>query len=271
MEASNTRVLLTGASGGIGKCIVSNLIESGASVLLHSRSLTQLEAYAEQASLPESRFQLIEGELTDQADLARIASEAKDFGINTLINNAGINAFEPFEASDIQSIVNVNVIATMQLTQSLLPHFQTLPEAIIFNIGSTFGSIGFAGYVTYSATKHAIKGFSEALRRELADSNIRVLYISPRATATKMNGANVNEVNIEMNVHTDSPELVAREVIDSLRRSLTTKQLGWPEKLQVKLNALFPEIVDAALKKQLHIIKKHISTNLTQKKPTQHE
>lgn len=266
MEINGLRVLLTGASGGIGKRIATNLIESGAFVILHGRSIAQLEGYVQQTYLPKSKFELIEGDLTNPEDLARIVSAAEKFNVNTLINNAGINSFESFSESDINSIVMTNVVATMQLTQSLLPHFHLLPEALILNIGSTFGSIGFAGYVTYSATKHATKGFSEALRRELADTNIQVLHISPRATATKMNGLNVNDVNQELGVKTDSPELVGKEVIDSLLKSLATKQLGWPEKFQVKLNALFPRIVDFALKKQLPVIKKHISTSPTQSK-----
>lgn len=266
MEISSLRVLVTGASGGIGKRLATLLIESGASVLLHGRSQAQLKEYAKQCCLPESRFKIIEGDLNDPAALAQIVKAAKGYKINTLLNNAGINSFELFEESDIDAMVNTNVIATLHMTQLLLPHLRSLPTAIILNIGSTFGSIGFAGYVTYSTTKHAIKGFSEALRRELADTNIKVLYISPRATATKMNGAAVSELNTQIGVRTDSPDLVAREVIDSLKNLLPTKQLGWPEKFQVKLNALFPGIVDGALRNKLTLIKKHIQSGSIQQK-----
>ena len=73
---------------------------------------------------------------------------------------------------------------TPQLTRALLPTLRSQPASAILNIGSVFGSLGYPGFTAYSATKFALRGFTEALRREMADSKIGVHYFAPRATKT---------------------------------------------------------------------------------------
>ncbi|MFQ3194170.1 MAG: short-subunit dehydrogenase [Colwellia sp.] len=107
------------------------------------------------------------------------------FEVNVLINNAGVSQFKLFEQasesdiSDISDIITTNTIAPMQLTQALLPLLKQYDKAQIINMGSTYGSIGFPGYTAYCASKFALRGFSQTLSRELADSNIRVKYLAP--------------------------------------------------------------------------------------------
>jgi short-subunit dehydrogenase len=149
----------------------------------------------------------------------------------------------------------INVVATMKLVQAFLPFFEAQAWSTILNVGSTFGSIGFPGYVSYCASKHALKGFTEALRRELSMSSTSVLYVSPRATATAMNHERVDELNEKLSVTVDSPEAVAAQIVEVLYTDRPTSQLGWPEKLQVKLNAVFPTLVDKSIASQLATIK----------------
>lgn len=107
------------------------------------------------------------------------------FEVNVLNNNAGVSQFKLFEQasesdiSDISDIITTNTIAPMQLTQALLPLLKQYDKAQIINMGSTYGSIGFPGYTAYCASKFALRGFSQTLSRELADSNIRVKYLAP--------------------------------------------------------------------------------------------
>jgi hypothetical protein len=100
-----------------------------------------------------------------------------------------------------------------------------------------FGAIGFPGYVAYSTTKFALRGFTEALRRELAGSSVTVQYLAPRATRTPINSSAVERMNAELGVAMDPPERVARELAELLRTGRRSAVVGWPEKLFVRINA----------------------------------
>ena len=117
------------------------------------------------------------------------------------------------------------------------------------NVGSIFGSIAFAYFASYSTSKFAIRGYSEALRRELAGTGIGVSYVAPRATRTRL--ANLfGSFAEEVGMHMDEPELVARKIVRALRAEARERYLGFPECLFVRVNALLPRLVDKALHRQ---------------------
>ena len=142
----------------------------------------------------------------------------------------------------------------MQLCRALLPQLVRLGEAHLLNVGSVFGAIGYPGYASYCAGKFALRGFTEALAREVDGTPLRVHYLAPRATATAMNGAATCEMNDELGVATDPPERVAVAVCEMLEGSRRRAVIGWPEKLFARLNGALPGVVDAALRKQLPVI-----------------
>ena len=160
------------------------------------------------------------------------------------------------EIDQIAELIDLNVTAPLQLTHRLLPLLRQQGEALVINLGSTFGSIGYPGFSAYCASKFALRGFSEALRRELADTQVKVLYFAPRATRTGMNAASVVAMNDELNVAMDDPHSVAQQLLAAIRREEEERYLGWPEKLFVRLNSLLPRVVDQALRKQLPIIQR---------------
>jgi short-subunit dehydrogenase len=131
------------------------------------------------------------------------------------------------------------------------------PQAWIVNVGSIFGYLGYPGHAAYSASKFALRGFSEALRRELADGPVRVLYFAPRATRTAMNGAGLVALNRELGVAMDDPAAVAQSLMRLLRRPARERLLGMPERLFARVNQLLPGLVDRALRRQLSTIRRH--------------
>ena len=150
----------------------------------------------------------------------------------------------------------LNTLTPILLTRLLLP-LMLSRQSVIVNVGSGFGSIGFAGYCGYSASKFALRGFSEALRRELADTSVSVRYLAPRATTTDMNSDTVVAMNAELGNAMDEPMVVAGALLNLLAKSSGTSYIGWPERFFIKLNGLFPALVDRALGKQLPAIRRH--------------
>jgi short-subunit dehydrogenase len=259
---STIRALVTGGAGGIGTAIAAALLERGASVLLVDRDPAALEAAAQRFAAAGRRLGAFASDLTRPEDRARLVQQSAGWqgGINTLVNNAGVNHFGMFQDQDAAQIdlaLAINVQAPLHLCHAMLPQLARQPFAHIVNMGSVFGSIGYPAYAVYSATKFALRGFTEALRRELADSSVHVHYLAPRATRTRINAAAVERMNAELGVAMDDPAIVGAALCRMLEHDTAFAVVGWPEKLFARVNAVLPGAVDGALKKQLPIIRRH--------------
>ena len=145
----------------------------------------------------------------------------------------------------------------MLLTKNLLPLLKQEKSQII-NIGSIFGYLGFPGFVSYCTSKFGLRGFSQALRRELSDTSVTVRYFAPRATKTSINSDAVMQMNAELKTDSDSPQFVADELIKFLAGNAWEKKLGGKESFFVLMNHLFPAAPDKAILGQLPIIKKYL-------------
>jgi short-subunit dehydrogenase len=265
-KMTNNNILLTGATGGIGQAFSRLLFNSGANLVLVGRNETKLTELKDQllASNPQAKNSIFTSvvDILQQGQRDNLIEQLRSlpFEINLLINNAGVSQFKLFEhasESEINNIITTNTIAPMQLTQALLPLLKQCSKAQIINIGSTYGSIGFPGYTAYCASKFALRGFSQTLSRELADTNISVKYLSPRATKTSLNSTEVDELNVALNSAVDSTETVAKELLSLIMQSSEERYIGWPEKLFVRINQLFPSIVSQSIIKQLPVIKRY--------------
>jgi len=247
--------LLTGATGGIGQALAFALAEKGVKLLLVGRNVSKLHRL--QQELPgEHRY--IAADLTSETGLISIVEQAAEQGVSMLVHNAGINMmgelrFQP--EGKIRHLMNVNLTTPMVLTSYLLPILLRHAQPRVMTIGSTFGSIGYACHAAYCASKFGLRGFSEALAREYQDTALRVHYIAPRATDTDMNSAVINAMNTALGNQSDSPQWVARQVVQQIEAGQARRFLGFPEKLFVRINALLPSLVDKALAKKLSIVK----------------
>jgi len=257
MECRDKRVLLAGATGGIGQAIAAELDRAGARLTLVGRNSERLAELQRRLS---DRHQLVAADINDAEQRAALVCQSEQGGLDVFVNCAGVMDFKLFENQDpaaIQSMVMTNLLAPMLLCRELLPILQQSEEAAIVNIGSIFGSIGHPGFTAYCATKFGLRGFTEALQRELHDSSIRVSYLAPRATRTDLNSAAVTALNEALGNATDEPERVAEELVKVLGAKRHQRYMGWPENLFVRLNSLFPGVVHGALTRKLSIIRRH--------------
>ncbi|HET6720593.1 MAG TPA: SDR family oxidoreductase [Rhodocyclaceae bacterium] len=257
MQLNQTRILLTGASGGLGEALAQQLSAAGAALLLTGRNADRL---AEISLAPGCEYFLLPADLNSGVGIETVALAARDFGANVLINNAGVGGFGLLESQDwatVEQILATNLQAPIRLTHALLPWLNQQPGAAIINIGSTFGSIPFAGFAAYSAAKAGLRGFSQALRRELADSSVRVIHVSPRAIDTTLNTSAVNQLNSALKNASDSPATVAARIVRRLQDHAPDSHLGFPEKLFAWLNGVAPGLIDRGLSGKLATIKHH--------------
>lgn len=254
------RLVLTGASGGIGQALAEALAPNCLSMVLVGRDGAGLEAL--RARLGADKARVVVGDLTDDATLAAVADAAAALGgANLLINNAGVNAFHDFgtqQSAALRSLLEVNLLAPMLLTQRLLPQLHAASRAQVINVGSLFGYLGYPGFAGYCASKAGLRGFTQALRRELADTGISVRHFIPRATRTPINAGAVDALNAEMGVAVDQPRDVARQLCEFLDGSAWERKAGLKETLLVLVNQLLPFLPDRAIRGQLAVIHRHM-------------
>ncbi len=254
------RAILTGATGGIGQAIAQELASRSDWLILVGRNFASLRALQQQVG--ESKAHIVHGDLTQEETLCAIEQRARKLGEpNLLINNAGTGDFHAFETQDataIRSLLDTNLLTPMLLTRRLLPLLKNASQAQIVNIGSLFGYIGYPGFAAYGASKAGLRGFTQALRRELADSNVEARHFIPRATRTAINGDMVTAMNRELNTTEDTPEHVAHAFMRFLSSTRWEATLGAKEAFFVFINHLFPAIPDKAIFGQLPVIRKYM-------------
>ena len=239
MRLKNERVLMTGGAGGLGSLIAEGLLKAGANLTVVDRSST----------LPY-QARLIQGDLASAEGIETVARTVESEPWDVLIHLAGVQHFGPFVAQSSAGIVTtymVNLVAPARLAQAVVPGMKERRHGRIVNVGSIFGSINFAHFVTYSSSKSGLHGLSQALRRELTGSGVRVIYVAPRAVNTPLNSALVHDFAKQTKMNMDEPDRVARRILRAIKNCEREVFFGFPESLFVRVNALAPSLVDGAL------------------------
>jgi short-subunit dehydrogenase len=261
MKIAASTVLVTGANGGIGSAIAIELAARGASVVLSGRAAPDLERLCERLRASGMPAQSVACDLAQSGMPQQLVERTLALvpRIDVVVNCAGVQNFGPFSEEspkDTAQLFNVNTVAPIALVNAVLPHMLRNGRGHLVNVGSIFGSIGFPCFATYSASKFALRGFSEALRRELQGSGVAVSYVAPRFTRTALNGELVGRMADALHMNQDDPHEVANTIVDEIERDGRDRYLGWPEAFFVRVNALFPRLVDRSLTKQGHAMRR---------------
>ena len=246
-------VVLTGATGGIGRAIARALVSRGDRVLLVARRAEEVGRLARELARDAApgAVDALAVDVTGAEGRAAIVRCAASRACDVLVNNAAIPSFGPLESLDdahVEAVVATDLVAPMLLARAMLPVLRTHPRATILNVGSAAGRLGLPGFTVYGAAKSGLRGFSEALRRELGDGPVRVRHLAPRATRTAFNDARVDAYNRATGTRVDAPERVAAAVLAMIDGGPAERTLGFPETLAVRLNGLVPTWLDGAFR-----------------------
>lgn len=186
--------VITGASSGIGEAAARLLVEEGVHVVLAARRRDRLDSLAADFGGAAS---VIETDVSDSAQVQALFKEVgqRFGGLDLLFNNAGLGINAKFEASspsDWKKMIDANLYGVLNCTHAAIPLLRGREGAMICSVSSVGGRYGVENWSVYSATKFAVVGFHDALRKELGPERIRVSVIEPGAVWTEF-GQNVSE------------------------------------------------------------------------------
>src|SRR5438132_3705021 len=188
---ADRRILITGASRGIGRALAEQAARSGASLAIVARSADQLQSVADSLTAHGAKVTAIPADVTSDADRQRILTTVVERlgGLDVLINNAGIGSFGHFSSSSeevLRQVMEVNFFAPAELIRLAIPILTRGEQPAIVNIASMCGRRGLPAWPEYSASKFAVCALTEALRGEMVRFQIDVLLILPGLTHTEM-------------------------------------------------------------------------------------
>jgi short-subunit dehydrogenase len=262
MKLTGQRTLLTGASGGIGRPLALELAAAGARLALVGRRAAPLEALRQELPTGAAESVTIVADITRADGRQWVVEAVKEAmgGVDLLVHGAGAQLFGRFAAHDPEAIdllYQVNLVAPVLLTHALLPAMAAAGRGQVAFVGSALGTLGLPFYANYVSSKFGLRGFAEALRRELAGSGVAVTYVAPRATRTAINSDAIYRMGEEIGMHVDEPEAVARAIVRAIVARRREVYLGWPERLFARLNSLWPALLDRGLGKQTAVMRRY--------------
>jgi short-subunit dehydrogenase len=242
---NSTKVLITGAGSGIGRALAIAAAHHGFDLILVGRTAATLDETL--GACGAANAQCVVADVTTADGRARIA-EAVGGTLDVLINNAGVLSvghLGDMTDAELDRMTQTNLVAPMALTRDLLPALRRAGGRLV-NIGSVFGDIAYPFFAGYSATKFGLRGFSDAMRRELSGAGVGVTYIAPRATRTAAESA-FSALIEPMDMTLDSAETVAAQAWDAILKGKRESFPKGKERFFVKVQRLFPSLIDASV------------------------
>lgn len=240
-EFHGVKIILTGASTGMGRELALLLVKSGGQVLATARREGKLKSLAEQS---DGNIQTFAGDITLADFRSQLVEEAagKLGGVDLLINNAGAGTVDRFDESTPQhfrQLVELNLIAPVELTRLCLPLLRKSNRPQIVNVCSVLSYFGAANKASYCATKFALRGFSDALRSELKAEGITVTVLNPSTIASEFWETMQAK---EQGAAGMSPQYAAECAFHAIRRQRGEATFPFTGKLLILASRWFPTL-----------------------------
>lgn len=235
-------VAITGAAGGLGAPVAQLLSKAGAAVIGIDRV---------NCTACDHRMVI---DLSNDADLAKLAATLARDTPDILVNIAGIMRFGLHESQPVDALAlcyKVNLLVPAVLAQAVAPHMRKRGSGQIVNIGSVLGAIPYPWFSAYSSSKAGLAALSQGLRRELSGSGVSVTHINPRAARTAFNNDKVNRFLEITGMKADDPAWVAERIASAIIARRPTVNIGAMEHVYAVLNALSPKLIDRGLAAQI--------------------
>jgi short-subunit dehydrogenase len=250
-EIQHSRVIVTGASSGIGRALALELARQGASLVITARREERIRALAEEIAALGGPCEPVVGDICDAQTRAAVvqAAQQRFGGLDILVNNAGIGALGLFEHADesrLRRVMEVNFFALVEMTRLALPLLKRGTTPMVVNLSSIIGHRGVPYNTEYCASKFAVRGFSESLRTELTRHGIDVLVVCPGTTETEFFDRVIARTGEPTwPAHTPvSSERVACAMVAAMRRGRAEIiPYGWG-KVLCWLNRFSPRLMD---------------------------
>ncbi|HLM04758.1 MAG TPA: SDR family NAD(P)-dependent oxidoreductase [Blastococcus sp.] len=255
---SGGTAVVTGAASGIGEALAVQLAQRGSNLVLVDRDKDRLEDVAGRLSTAHPALGLTThvADLSDDAQTEALAAALATEHPETtlLVNNAGValgGRFDQVTLDEFDWVMAVNFRAVVRLTHALLPALKSHPGAHVVNVSSVFGIFAPAGQAAYSASKFAVRGFSEALRHELAENRVGVTVVHPGGIRTRIaesarTGSGVSVEEYEQGRKQFAkllrmpPETAAAQIVDAIEKRRPRLLIGWSAKIPDALVRLLP-------------------------------
>jgi NAD(P)-dependent dehydrogenase (short-subunit alcohol dehydrogenase family) len=255
VRVSDSVVVLTGASSGLGRATAFELASRGATLVLAARRVDALLEVARACERLGARASVVETDVTREDEVARLAAAAvAEHGrIDVWINNAGVTLYAPLEQGPFEHhrrVIETNLFGAMYGARAVVPIFRRQHSGVMINVGSVLSEVGQAFVPTYAISKFGLRGLSEALRVELADQpDIHICTILPYAIDTPHFQVAANLLNRQPRAlpPMQSPERVARAIAGMIERPRRMRHVPRSVVLGLVLHALFPRTVERLL------------------------
>jgi short-subunit dehydrogenase len=258
---TGARMLITGASQGIGRSLAVAAGARGVKVLAAARSAELLQALATEVGATGGMLKTVQADVTSPSDRQKMVSAAMEHfgGLDLLVNNAGIGAtghFADVAPERLRQIMEVNFFGLTETTRVFLPLLKKGHKPAIVNISSIAGKRGIPARSEYSASKFAVQGFSEALRAELAKDGVDVLVVCPGFTATNFSRNMIEQKALIQYDHLRgmTPEQVARATLRAIEKGKNEIHLTFQGKLVALVSRFLPSIADRIARKKVRAL-----------------
>jgi short-subunit dehydrogenase len=257
-EFAGGTAVVTGAASGIGAALAAALAARGSNLVLLDRDADRLADVVEgvRRTHPAVRVQTVVVDLSDDETTARVVGElaAAHPEVTLLVNNAGValgGRFDQVTLEEFDWVMAINFRAVVRLTHAFLSTLKAHPGAHLVNVSSVFGIFAPAGQAAYSASKFAVRGFSEAVRHELAENGVGVTVVHPGGIRTRIaesarTGSGVSVEEYEQGrrqfakLLTIPPEVAAARIVEAVERRRPRLLIGWSATVPDVLVRLLP-------------------------------